>query len=172
MAETQLITLSDVQAFRRVDVKFDTNRFNTFVTEVQRKNLRNLLKDALYYDFMISDRTTGVYADLLNGKSYQYSGQTIQFYGVKPALCYWWLAVAAREGDLFMSNYGAVQFVNNPQQHFETSKEKERIAVQYMETAQNYANDITKFLNQNSSLYPLWATDFEKQTKNYISFRL
>jgi hypothetical protein len=172
MAETTLITITDIQSYRRVDLKFDTNRFNSFVTEAQRKNLRGLLGDALYFAFMADARTSGIYADLLNGKSYLYSSETIQYYGIKPVLCYWWLAIAARESDLFQSNVGAIQFTNNPQQNFETAREKERIASGYMETAQGYANDIIKFLNTNAASYPLWASDAETNKTNFTTFRV
>lgn len=172
MAETQLITINDVQAFRQVDPKFNALRFNTFVNEAQRKNLRGLLGDALYYAFMADARTTGIYAELLNGKTYLENSQTIQYYGIKPALCYWWLAIAARESDMFQSNIGAIQFVNNAQQSFETAKEKERIAAGYMGTAQEYANDIAKFLNANSSSYPLWKMKNEVNQSTFVSFRI
>jgi hypothetical protein len=170
--EISLITISDVQSYRRVDPKFDTTRFLTFANDVQRNNLRGLLGDALYYAFMADTRITGIYKDLLDGKSYSYNSQTIQYYGLKPVLCYWWLAMATREGDLFHSNVGAIQFVNNPQQSFETAKEKERVATGYMETAQNYANDVIKFLNANSSLYPLWESSSETNKTNFLTFKI
>ena len=52
MAETALITITNVRDFRLVDSKFDSTKFAAFVQEVQRKNLRGLLGDALYYAFM------------------------------------------------------------------------------------------------------------------------
>jgi hypothetical protein len=85
---------------------------------------------------------------------------------------YWWMAIATREGEVFLANYGAVQFVNNQQQNFESAKEKERIAVQYMETAQDYANDMIKFLNNNSSDYPKWKGNKEQQSTQFVSFKL
>jgi hypothetical protein len=168
MAETSLITIADVQVVRRISATFDQLRFDTFVQEIQRKNLRNVLRDELYQAFMADDKIAGIYADLLNGKEYD----DIKYYGMKIILCYWWLAIAAREGDLFQSNLGAIQFVNNPQQSFETAREKERIAVQYMETAEGYVNDMIKFLNFNSSSYPLWQSANEKNESNFLSFKL
>lgn len=172
MAEAVLITLNDLQAYRQIDAKFNTARFNSFAQETQRKNLRNLLGDELFYEFMEDDRTSGVYEKLLNGEAYQVNGKTIQYYGIKPALCYWWLSLAAKEGDLFMATYGAVKFANNPQQHFESAKEKNKVSADYSETAQYYANDIIKYLNNNSTNYPLWTRDVEKSPKSFISFRL
>jgi len=172
MAEVSLITITDVQTYRKIDPKFNQVRFDPFVRDIQRKNLRGLLGDALYYAFMNDARTIGIYADLLNGKVYEYQGNQIEYYGLKPYLCFLWLAIAAREGDLFLTNYGSVQFVNNPQQSFETAKEKEKIAASYLETAQGYENDIIKFLNENSSDFPLWEGDAEKSTINFITFKI
>jgi len=148
------------------------NRFNAFVNDIQRNNLRDLLGMSLYFDLFLIPTATK-YVELINGKSYtDKSGNIIQFYGLKAALCYWWLAIMAREGELFHSAYGAIELVNNPQQNFERSREKERIAAGYMETAQVYANDIVKFLNANTDTYPLWERDSEENKTNFISFRI
>jgi|SRR3990167_3523945 len=172
MAETTLITISDVRNYRQISPTFDVNRFNSFLTGVQRENLKGLLGDALYFAFMADARTAGIYLDLLAGKSYLLNSETIQFYGLKPILAFWWLAVATREGDLFHSNMGAVQFTNNPQQNFETAKEKERIATGYMQSAQSYANDCIKFLNVNASSYSLWKSTDETNKTNFLTFRI
>lgn len=172
MPEQILISLNDVQSFRRVDPKFNSDRFNVFANEVQLVNLRDLFGQSLYYAFMADARTSGIYADLLNGKSYQYASETINYYGLTPVLCYWWLAIAAREGDLFLSQHGAINFVNNPQQNFESAKEKQQVVQSYMETAQVYANDVVKFLNTNSSNYPLWKGGKEENKTNFVSFKI
>lgn len=172
MAETALITITDVTGYRSVDTKFDSTRFAAFVGEIQRINLRGLLGDSLYLAFMNSDRATGIYADLLNGKDYTYESETIHFYGLKPVLCYWWLSLAAREGDLFMSQVGAINLVNNPQQNFESAKQRDQVAIQYMQTAQQYANDVIKFLNENTLSYPLWKSTSEVSKTNFTTFKI
>ena len=88
MAEAALITISDVQTYRKIDPKIIQAKFDAYVNEVQRKNLRELLGDALYYAFMADDRSAGIYKDLLDGKTYTYSGDTIQYYGLVPLLVY------------------------------------------------------------------------------------
>ena len=168
MAETNLITIADVQQYRQIDPKINSVKFSSFCQEVQRKNLRNLLGDSLYYAFMLDARTSGIYKDLLDGKVYD----NVQYYGIKPILCYWWLAIATREGDLFHSTVGAIQFTNNQQQSFETAKEKERIATGYMETAQGYANDCINFLNYYAASYPLWKSTTETNQVNFITFKV
>ena len=173
MAETQLINIADVRSYRLIDSKFDVTKFNSFCNEVQRTNLRNLLGGSLYKAFMDSDRINNIYTDVLNGKEYTYNGKTIQFYGIKPILVYWWLALATREGDLFLGTIGAIQFVNNQQQSFESAKEKEKIAQNYTATAQGYANDLIQFLDSNSKDYPLWTSDaYKVNSTNFITFKV
>lgn len=169
MAETVLFTISDVQAIRHIDPKFNAAKFAAFAFEVQRVNLRELLGASLYLDLF---NNTANYADLINGKEFTYNNELIKFYGLKPLLSYWWLAIAVREGELYLSNYGAVQFVNNQQQSFESAKEKERIATGYMSTAQGYANDVIKFLNANTSTYSKWKGNTETSGTQFFSFKL
>lgn len=171
MAEIALITNSEVQEYRRISSSFDATRFDGFVKEAQRKNLRGLLGDALYYAFMLDARTSGIYKDLLDGKIYTYNNNSIEYYGIKPYLIYIWLSIACREGDLFVANVGAIDFVNNPQQNFESAKSKEKIASDYMQTAQGYGNDIIKFLNENASDYPLWSNTDENNITEFITFK-
>lgn len=172
MAETQLISISDVQEYRKIDPKLNEDRFNSYVNEIQRINLKDLLSPPLYYDFMNSDRTAGVYKDLLDGKSYVYNGNTIQFYGLKPYLCYLWLAIYTREGELYHSAHGAIQFMDNPQQNFAEAKKREQIAQNYMQIANDYANEIRQFLTGNSNEYPLWEFENEGNSSEFISFRI
>lgn len=172
MAEISLINIADVSIYRKIDPKYNQNKFDTFVNDIQRKNLRQLLGASLYYDFMNSDRLSGVYKDLLEGKEYLINNETIQYYGLKPLLSYWWLAIAGREGDLYHSNYGAIQFVNNTNQQFESSKEKFRISQDYFNTAEEYANDVKLFLNENSDNYPLWDNKPKSNISSFMMFKL
>lgn len=172
MAEAALITTADVNLYRQLDTKIDSTRFAAYVMDIQRTNLRDLLGQALYYALMADSRSTGIYADLLNGKTYTYNSNTVQYYGLKPILCYWFLAIHAREGEVFNSGYGAIELVNNPQQNFEKAKEKERLAQSYTQTAEHYANDLRQFLNQHSTTYTLWESESESNGATFISFKI
>lgn len=169
MAETALISISNIREYRSVSLQIETTRFNDFVMDVQRSDLRQLLGDSLYYDFMNDDRTSGKYKDLLDGKTYEYNGETIKFYGVKPFLCYLWLALFTREGDNFQSNSGNIQFVNNQVQNLQylQAREKKEREQSYRESATIYENDIIKFLNTYSSTYTLWKGDTEKKLTSF-----
>ena len=164
MAEIALITVTEVKQYREISHRWTDNetRFNAFVMEVQRRNLRELLGESLYYAFMNDDRTSGIYAELLNGKEYTYDGDTISFYGVKPFIIYHWLAIEVNAGDLFHSAYGNISFNNNPQQNFVPAKNAKEEVRRYQENAVMYANDIRQFLNEFSSTYPLWEGDYHR----------
>lgn len=172
MAETQLITISDLTNYRKIDPKFNEDRFNSFVDSVQRENLRGVFGDALYYDFMNDDRTSGKYKFLVDGESYTYSGRTIQYYGLKPLLSFWVLALIARESDMYLSGYGAIAFVDNSQQQFQSSKQKERIAAGYMEEATRYENDLIQYLNEKYTTYPLWDGRIKTDENEMVSFKI
>lgn len=171
MAETSIITISDVSIYRKIDSKTNQEKFNAFVMEAQRSNLRDLLGDELYYDFFLNI-DDAKYIALRDGEPYINGGLTQQYYGLKPFLSYCYLAISAREGDMYHSHYGAVQFSNNSQQNFESAKDKQRIHASYMEQAAVYRNDIIKYLNARSSAFPLWKSEVEINKTNFISFRV
>ena len=172
MAETQLITISDLTSYRKIDPKFNADRFNSFVNSVQRKNLRELFGDALYYDFMNDARASGKYKTLLDGENYTYDGKTISYYGLKPLLSFWVLALIVRESDLYLAQHGAIMFTENPQQPFVTAKQKDRVSAGYMEEATTYENDLIQYLNEHASTYTLWDGGIESDESEMISFRI
>ena len=171
----QLLTsLEEVRQYRTIDPNFDRNRFNSFLLEVQQVRLRQLLGDALYRDFMNSYPDNDKYEKLLSGESYIYSSNTVDFFGLKPLIAYWWLALATKEGDLFLSDYGAIEFVNNTQQNFEKAKTRDSIVMSYNVTAEAYENDVRQYLNTKQSTYPLWKGSSVENASgvNLIMFRV
>lgn len=169
--ELLLINKADVRQYRSIDPNYDEEKFNGFLRDIQRRNLRDFLGHALYLDFMNSI-TVEKYIDLLNGKEYTYSDETIEYLGLKPILVYWWLAKASREGDNFIVNYGTVQFTDNPQEQFRSSRDKERIAQEHMQTAQNYANEAIRFLDTNYTTYSLWKRKAESKGVKFTMFKI
>ena len=164
MAEQIIFNVADVTSFaREISARWNDrdDRFNSFANEVQRRNLRDLLNPDLYYDFMNDLNELGVpqtekYVDLLNGVDYTYNSNTITYYGLKPFLCYHWLAIMVREGDLFQSIKGAVNFINDDQKNHIQSREREAAASRYLENATRFGNEIIQFLDENSGDYPIW----------------
>ena len=166
--EALLISLNDIKTYDRIDPKFSDERFNSYLTRIQQRNLRDFLGDALYEDFM-QNLSSEKYQTLLNGAKYEYNNESIRYYGLKPLLIYWWLSVYVREGSMFNTGYGSVEFANNTQQNFQASKEKERTALDHLGMAQKYQNDAIKFLDTNFSTYELWEG---KEVKSGVQFTM
>lgn len=166
MTETNIITISNVQSYRQISTNMKTERFDAFQLEVLQTNLKQLLGEPLYYaffkDFSGAAPATQKYKDLLDGKEYVLSSETIQYHGLKPFVIYHWLALFAREGDLFQASYGNVQFNNNTQQNMQSSKEKDKIVYNFLSKATEYENNIVQYLNEYSSTYPLWEGGTDK----------
>lgn len=166
-----LINIEDVRKYRDIDPKYDQDKFNGFLRDIQRRNLRDLLGPALYRDFM-ENSTSTKYANLLNGTNYEYDGDTIDYYGLIPVLVYWILAKMTREGGLYNANYGPVEFVDNPQQNFQTAKMKESTAQDYMISASEYENEVIRFLDEHNTTYTLWEYKKQSSGTQFVTFKL
>lgn len=171
MAETLLISLSEIRDYENVSANFDSNRLEPLVREVQRTHLRELLGQELYFDMFDKYPDGGVYDDLINGVDYTYNSETIYYYGIKPFLCYHWLAKAVLRNDFFVSDYGNVAFDLDSESHLNRASNRDRQAVkeQFLESATGYRNDIAKFLNNNGASYPLWMGKDQNENKTRFS---
>jgi hypothetical protein len=159
MAETILITNSDVQEIENISPTFISDRFNAFATRVQRIQLRELLGDALWYDFF-QNITDAKYVTLRDGGTYtNCDNETVQYFGLKPFITYHWLVLYVSQADYFASNIGGKQFREDGS--FDIHKYKRQIRDNYLEEAIRFRNNITAFLNENESTYPLWNTGDE-----------
>lgn len=169
--ERLLINREDVKQFNFIDPQYDQDRFNGFLRVVQQRNLKEFLGDPLYYDLM-QNFGQSKYTSLLNGESYVYQGDTVQFYGLKPVLIHWWLAEVTRKGEGFITTYGNSEFVNNPQQQFEGVKNKNAIISEYMRNAQDFANDAIKYLDTKKDDFPLWDSKSEQSGTNFTFIKI
>ena len=163
MAETQLITITNVRSYADLDPKYDSDRFDIYVTSVQRNYLRNLMGEEMWYDFWQKYPDAGVYDDLVNGKDYTYGANNITYYGLKPWLSFLVLSRITLEGDFFQSDYGNNMFGNDPQSYITRAdnKIKSDMHAFYMTESSRYREDIIKFITDNSSDYPLWISEFQ-----------
>lgn len=171
MTESNLITIVDVQKYREISSNIKVERFNAFQMEIIQTNLKQLLGEPLYLnffkDFSGGAPQTQKYKDLLDGKEYDYSGDTIQYHGLKPFIIFHWLAIFVREGDNFQASYGNVQFPQSNVQSFQLSKDKDKIQYNFLAKATEFENEIIKFLNDNNSDYSLWKGDEKKSSDQH-----
>ena len=86
MDKRVIITLNDIKTLRPT-AELDGVRWESFAVEAQDQDLRPILGDGLYYDFMTEVFDTGddmyaSYQSLLNGVAYTLNGQTVYFDGL------------------------------------------------------------------------------------------
>jgi len=155
-----VITLTDVRTYEDVDKEYSSTRFSGFLTQVQNKELRELLGDELWLDFFdnISDTK---YQTLISGENYTENGETIYYPGLKPFLSFCMLLKIITKGDVFHTNRGNFQY--NP----ETAQSAEKYTIQqttgdYQLSIKFYENEVIKYLNQKTSTYTLW--DAKRET--------
>lgn len=172
MAAKILLKKADVEEYRNISGNFNQDKFDAFALDIQRVPLREFLDDVLY-NALINDLTAGGlptatrFTDLVDGKEYEFNGDNIIYFGLKPFLSYHWLGLNVREGDYFQADYGNIQYVENPQDNMTKISQKtiDRINSGYMKNVTSYRNNIAQFLNENSSTYPEWNGKTENKSK-------
>jgi len=75
-----IITISDVRTIRDVDATYSEDRFTGYLNEIQDIYLKQLLGDALWYDFF-NNIGDAKYQTLIDGETYTYSSETIYYPG-------------------------------------------------------------------------------------------
>lgn len=161
MVEAYLISQDDVTTFFAM-AEIPQGRFDPHIIKAQDLDLRPVLNDALYYDFITKYNSTGdpmyaAYQTLLNGGAYTYSGQTIEYPGIKPMLCSFTLARFLPMNPINVTRYGVVNKVNPQSAPVDQSQIK--YAVDSLRAdAVKYQGDVIKFLSNNTATYPLYNT--------------
>ena len=136
-------------------------RFDPYIIKAQELDLKPILNDVLYYDFITkfdnsADSMYDEYQNLLNGTTYTYAGQTIEFPGVKPMLCSFVLARFIPMNQVNITRYGVVTKTNGQ------SEPTPAASLAYMANTMKsdavaYQNQVIQFLEQNPTTYPLYG---------------
>ena len=176
MAKKVILKLADAQDYIDVSDNFTTERFERFATRAQETPLRELLGDAIYYLLYNDLNEDGVpqtepYIKLVNGETYDYDGDTVQYFGLKPFLSFNWGAVNTREGDNFASDYGNIYFDDNPQDNMRKLSQGslDRLNSSYMKEVTSYRNNIVQYLNDNETDFPTWDGRIENKPKSQFN---
>jgi len=156
---TNLITITDIQAFKPMSVNIDVSKkLTTFIREAQEFDLRPLLGDEFYLaivsDFEASP-SLQVYGDLFNGVTYIYGGHTYQHDGLKSVLVYYAYSRYLNNAQTNQTAFGVVEKVN---EHSNPISEKtlSRQVGQAISGAKAYEQRVIDYLVRNESTYPLW----------------
>ena len=159
MAKRVIITLQDIKQLRPT-AELDGERWEPFALEAQDQDLRPILGDGLFYDFMTKWYNTGDamysnYQNLLNGTNYTYNGETIYFDGLKPMMVYYTLARFVQNNPVNSTRYGVVTKLVNQSQPVDAQVLRQ-VVNELKSSAQTYKNQVDLFLNQNQTTYPLY----------------
>src|SRR5689334_14775237 len=109
MDKRVIITLQDIKQYRPT-ADLDGVRWEPFCVESQDQDLRPVLGDGLFYDFMTKWYSTGdpmyaSYQSLLNGVNYTLNGQAVYFDGLKPMMVYYTLARLVQNQQVNITRY-------------------------------------------------------------------
>ena len=137
-------------------------RFDMHILKAQDLDLKPVLNPALYYDFLTKFDSTGdpmyaAYQTLLNGGTYSYGGQTIEYVGIKPMLCAYTFVRFLPMNPINVTRYGVVNKVD-PRSTPVPSDEIKYIVNNIKSDAAKYQNDVVQFLSNNTTTYPLYNT--------------
>lgn len=161
MTDALLITQDDIKVYAPT-AELDDARIAPYIQEAMELDLKPVLNDAFYYDFVSKvfvsgDTMYSAYQDLLYGKDYTYQTLTINYPGIKPMLSYYALARFVRDNPVHVTRFGVVTKVVaqseqvDPKVLFGYVNEKKSAAL-------NYQNQVIKFLCNNATTYPLYNT--------------
>jgi hypothetical protein len=160
--DTYLITKDDILIYRPT-AELDADRIKPFILEAQRIDLRPVLNDVLYYDFVSKIAATGdpmytKYQNLLNGVSYTYESSTIQFDGIKPMLSLYALARFVGANPANITRFGIV--VKTPQNGSSPADATivKHLVNELRSAAMSYQLQAVQYLDTLSSDYPLYNT--------------
>ncbi len=159
MIKNRLITLEDLKEIRPL-AELDGARWEQYCQEAQDQELRPILGDGLFYDLMTKFSNTGdamysAYRNLINGTSYTLDGQTIYFDGLKPMLGYFTLARFIQNNPVNITRFGVVTKVVAQSQNVDAQVLRQ-VVNELRSNAVTYVNQVTTFLEQNQTTYPLY----------------
>lgn len=161
--DSLVITVNDIRALRPVAKELDQERVEPFIREAQMHDLRPILGDALYYDFVNKFQSTGDpmyanYQNLLNGSVWTVNGKTKQHYGLKPIVVYYALARFVANNQINITRFGVTSKVN-PQSEPVTDLALRNMITELKSVAVSYQSQTIDFLRDNASIYTLFSQD-------------
>lgn len=165
MDNKYLITVSNIKAVRPLSEGIPQERIDPFILEAQFHDIKPILGDVMYNDFMLNfdnvDAAYDKYRDLLNGKTYTYETRDYRFEGLVPAVVYFSLARFYTEQPINIVRFGLVQKTNDQSQP--VSQQTITNAISSLRSmAVNYQNDAIKLIERNISDFPLYGESCNK----------
>ena len=150
-----LVKQIDFENYRPLPATLPFNRLEPVILRVQRGWLRDILGKPLYYD-VHTNPTTGGNANLLAGVAYTLRNNTVDFYGIKPAICLYAYATYLKEADARLTNSG------NKRKKADQSDDAtpELVEAEFQKAigeAGAMMAEAIEYLSANRSTFPLWV---------------
>lgn len=109
------------------------------------------------------------YIDLLNGTTYESSGKTVRYNGLRPFISWNLLAIFVMDGTIKHSDVGnfKIKSVN-----FDAPSVGDKHAAKsiYLQNSTREENRIIDYLNEESTTYDLWDSKCEENTQRFNFF--
>jgi hypothetical protein len=171
-----LINITDILNVRPASKEIDQSRIEPYIQEAQRHDLRNILGEALYFDFISKFDVTGdpMYANyqtLLNGGTWSYGGQSRQYFGLRDMLSYFALARFVKNNQMNVTRFGVVQKTNQNSEPISQASLNDLIT-ELKSVAISYQSQVIEFLTNNTSTYTLYGFSKPVQTTGFRVFDL
>lgn len=168
-----LIRLEDIRKIRP-SAQIPADRLTPFIQEAQRFELKNALGDAFYRaiesEWDTNNKfTTVAYQELLEGKEYTYNGDTIYYSGLKDMLSYLVLGRFISEQQVNITRYGVVQKTIEQSEPISSAQIK-TVSEKMFSLGYALRDELTQFLDENLSTYPLYSSAKTKVNKNETGF--
>lgn len=156
-----IISIDNLREFRPIAKDIPEERILPAIREAQQYELKKLLGDALYVDFLArfdvaADSKYTVYQELLVGKQYTWGTQTIEHPGLIPYLCYHTLAKFYTSNPLNVTKYGVVTKLSDQSEAIDPKVLAAEVSALRACALSDQA-DIIKFLSNNGTSYPLYV---------------
>lgn len=156
-----IISLSDIAEFRPLAADIPIERINPYIQEAQQIDLKQLLGDALWLDFLTrfdnsDDSKFNDYQKLLSGTTYTYGNITIEHPGLIGYMVYMTLAKFYANNQINATKYGLV--MKSADQSTPIDIKAIQMAITELRSnALALQVDIVKYLTTNGALFPLYV---------------
>lgn len=156
-----LITRTNIAEFRPLSSSIPEERLTPYIIECQQVELRGLLGEALFVDFLgkfdvSGDPQYNNYQDLLNGKTYTFGSITYEHPGLIPFLVYHTLARFMRNNPINVTSYGITRKTSEGSEPID-NKTLDASIDELRGIASTYEQQIKDYLSRNQSSYPLYS---------------
>lgn len=156
-----IISPSNIYEFRPLAKDIPADRIMPYIQEAQQIDLKQLLGDALWLDFLnrfdvSADSKYAVYQQLLVGSTYTYGSVTLENPGLIGYMSYMTLARFYANNQISATKYGLVMKLNDQSQPLD-AKAVQNAITELRSNALALQNDIVKFLTANGTSFPLYV---------------